>query len=186
MEKLWPQLTGDFYKTLQECDILLNRHGNLRGGLTNLSANLRWWLTAEGTVDNLIARLRFHMTKVEFYTNPEFDSIVRNGIEIQELRRQVANLERLMINGPQQSQDLWANVLSDELKARLESEYQINRPAWSVEGSEWPLKESFKALTFHFTAGTVTFNPAPDLGNVPELLDSRRNQIESSFPRCRH
>ena len=74
-----------------------------------------------------------------------------------------------MINGPEQSQNLSANVVSNELKGRLESEFQRNRPSWSVEGSEWPLREAFGALAFHFAGSTVRFNPASDLVNVPTL-----------------
>ena len=167
---MWPQLTGDFYRTLQECDSLLSDHGYMRSGRNNISSNFRWWFTAESNVDNLMARLRFHITKVEFYTRPaEFDAIVRSGSEIQQLRRQVARLERLMVNGPDQSENIWAKVVSNELKARLESEFQTNSPSWSVKDSEWPLKEAFEALVFHFEAGTVKFNPAPDLNSVPDL-----------------
>ena len=169
-EKLWPQLIGDFHQTLEECDSLLSRHGYLRRGRNNVSSNLRWWLSAEGAADNLMARVKFHIKKVEFYTKPAvFDSIIRNGSEIQQLRRQVAQLERLMINGPEQSQSLSANVVSDELRGRLEFEFQTNSPSWSVKGSEWPLKEAFEALAFHFAAGAVKFNAPPDLGNVPIL-----------------
>ena len=167
---MWPQLIGDFHKTLQECDSLLSRHGYLQTGRTNVSSNLRWWLSAEGAVDNLMARVRWHITKVEFYTRPsEFDAIIRNGREIQQLRKQVASLERLIINGPAQSETLSANVVSDELKGKFESEFRRKRPSWSVEGSEWPLKEAFGAVAFYFAAGTVNFNPAPGLSNVPEL-----------------
>lgn len=117
-----------------------------------------------------MARVRFHITKVEFYTRPsEFDSIIRNGNEIQHLRRQLADLERLMRNGPAQSHNLSANVLSDELRERLEREFQRNSPSWSVEGSEWPLKEAFEALTFHFATSTVVFSPPLDLGSVPKV-----------------
>ena len=169
-ERLWPQLTGDFHKTLQECDSLLSRHGSLQTGRTNVSSNFRWWLSAEGAVDSLMARVRWHITKVEFYTRPsEFDAIIRNGIEVQQLRRQVARLERLMINGLAQSENLSATVVSNELKEKFELEFRRKRPSWSVEGSEWPLKEAFGALAFHFAAGTVNFNPAPGLSNVPEL-----------------
>ena len=169
-ERLWPQLTGDFHKTLQECDSLLSRHGSLQTGRTNVASNLRWWLSAEGAVDSLMARVRWHITKVEFYTRPsEFDAIIRNGSEIQQLRRQVARPERLMINGPAQSENLSANAVSDELKGKFELEFRRKCPSWSVEGSEWPLKEAFGALAFHFAAGTVNFNPAPGLSNVPEL-----------------
>ena len=174
MENLWPQLIGDFYQTLQECDSLLSRHGYLRSGRNNISSNLRWWLSAEGAVDNLIGRLKFHITKVDFYTRPsEFDSIIRNGSEIQQIRRQMARqgaqLERLLRNTPEQSQNLSANVLSDELKGRLESEFQTNSPSWSVEGSEWPLKEAFEALAFHLGTGIVEYNRTPDLNSIPRV-----------------
>ena len=164
-EKLWPQLIGDFHQTLQECDSLLSRHGYLRSGRNNVSSNLRWWLSGEGAVDNLTARLKFHITKVGFYTKQsEFDSIIRNGSEIQQLRRQLAHL---MIHGPEQSQTLSANVVSNELKEGLKFEFQTNSPSWSTKESEWPIKEAFEALAFHFAAGTVKFNPPPDLGNLP-------------------
>lgn len=74
-----------------------------------------------------------------------------------------------MRNGPEQSHNLSANVLSDELRERLELEFQRNSPSWSVEGSEWPLKEAFEALTFHFARGTVIFSPPSDLGSVPRV-----------------
>lgn len=174
VESLWPRLTGDFHQTLQECDSLLSRHGYLRSGRNNISSNLRWWLSAEGPVDNLIARLKFHITKVEFYTRPsEFDSIMRNGSEIQQLRRQIARqgvqLEILLRNVSEQSQNLSANVLSDELKERLEFEFQTNSPSWFVEGSEWPLKEAFEALAFHLGTGIVEYDRTPDLGILPRV-----------------
>ena len=170
-ERLWPQLIGDFHKTLEECKSLLRRHGYLRSGRNSFSSGLRWWSSADGAVRDLRARLRFHIDKVDFYTKPaEFESIITNGSEIQHLRRQVAQLERLVINGPEQSQTLSANVLSDELKERFERQFQTNSPSWSVNGSEWPLKEAFEAQAFHFAAGTFKFNPPPDLGNVPVVI----------------
>ena len=173
-ENLWPQLTGDFHQTLQKCDSLLSRHDYLRNGRNSISSNLRWWLSAESAVDNLVARLKFHITKVDFYTRPtEFDSIIRNGCEIQQLRRQIARqgaqLERLLRHVPEQSQNLSTNVLSDELKGRLEIEFQTNRPSWSVEGSEWPLKEAFEALAFHLGTGIVEYDRTPDLGSEPRV-----------------
>lgn len=168
VQNLWSQLTGDFYQTLQECESLLNRNGHLRNGRTSVAYNLHWWLSAEDAVDNLTAKLRFHITKVEFYTIPsEFDSIVRNGSQIQQLRRQVANLERMMINGAGPSQTLWANFLPNELKAKFDTEFNQNRPLWLAEGSEWPLKEGMEALAFHFARGTVRFEPTSELGNIP-------------------
>ena len=100
---VWLQLTVDFCLTLQECDELLTRNGYLRSGRTNVAFNLRWWLSAEGAVDNQMAKLRFHIIKVGFYTDPAvLDSIVGTRNETQLLRRDVARLERLLTSGPEQ------------------------------------------------------------------------------------
>ena len=167
---LWSQLTGDFYQTLQECGSLLNRYHYLRNGRTNVAYNFRWWRSAESDVDNLMAKLKFHIAKVEFYAKPsEFNSIVRNGSQIQQLRRQVANLEQIMINGTGSTPTLWATFLSDELKAKFDSEFNKNRPVWLVQGSEWPLKDGLAALDFHFARSTVKFNPTQEYGKIPSL-----------------
>ena len=150
---------------------MLSRHRYLRSGRTNAAFNFRWWQSAEPAVDRLMAKLRLHIDKVDFYTKPsEFEAVIKNGSEIQQLRRQVANLERLMLNGPERSQALSANIISDEVIAKLEFQFQVNGPSWagSAEGSEWPLKEAFEALAIEFMASTVMFNPTPDLGTVPE------------------
>ena len=117
-----------------------------------------------------MAKLKLHIDKVEFYTRPsEFEAVIRNGSEIQQLRRQVANLERLMVHGPEKIRTLWTDILPDDLKEKLESQFRVNSPSWSSEGTEWPLKEAFDALAVHFAASTVMFNPSPGLGTVPDL-----------------
>ena len=167
-ESLWPQLIGDFHKTLEECESLLRRHGYLRSGRNNFSSGLRWWSSADGAVRKLRARLRFHIDKVNFYLkSAEFESSITDGSEIQHLRRQVAQLERRVINGPEQFQPLTASVLSDELRERFKFEFQRNSPSWSVQGSEWPLEEAFQAQAFHFKEGTFKFESPPDLSNLP-------------------
>lgn len=169
-EALWPRLTGDFYQTLLESQSLLSRHDHLRGGRTNALSNLRWWWSTEDAVNNLTARLRFHIAMVEFYARPiELDAVIRNGSQIQQLRRQVANLEYFLMTGGGPTPPVWGNIVSDELRAKLEAEFNTNRPRWCMEGSAWPLKEAFDALNFHFARGTVKFNPTPDGGKVPEL-----------------
>ena len=79
------------------------------------------------------------------------------------------NLERLIINGAGSSPTLWSNIVSDELRAKFGAEFSTNRPSWCVKGSEWPLKEAFDALNFHFARGTIAFNPTSDHDKVPEL-----------------
>jgi hypothetical protein len=117
-----------------------------------------------------MARLRFHINKVEFYARPsEFDAVVRNGSQLQQLRRQMDKLERLIVNGAGPSPTLWSNIVSDDLRPRFSAEFSTNGPSWCVEGSEWPLKEAFNALNFHFARGTIEFNPMSDRSKVPEM-----------------
>ena len=125
-------------------------------------------------MDKLIERLKYHITKVDFCTRPsQFESSLRNGSQIQQIRRQMARqgaqLKRLLGDTPEQSHNLSANVLTPELKGRLEFEFQQNSPSWSVEGSQWPLKEAFEALAFHLETGIVEYNRKPDLGNIPRV-----------------
>ena len=169
-QSLWPQLTGDFYQTLKECESLLARHGRLQNGRATAFANLNWWLSAEGAVDNLIAKLKWHITKVELYATPsQFEAVIKHGRDLQQLRRQVANLERMMIHGAQSSTTLWARVLSPELRARFEHGFDADRPPWFRDGSDWPLKEGFEALCWHFARSTIKFNTTSELGRIPEI-----------------
>ena len=167
-EIIWGQVTGDFYKTLQECEDLVARHG--RNGRTRAFANLNWGFSTESQVDNLLAKIKFHITKVEYYATPsKFEILIRHGRDLQQLRRQVANLERRIVHGDGPPMTLWAHVIPAELKAELERQFNTNRPSWLTEGSGWSLKEGLEALFFHFAKGTVNFNPTPTLGNVPDI-----------------
>ena len=169
-QNLWPQLTGDFYQTLKECESLLTRHGRLRNGHARPLDNLTWWLSAEGAVDNLMAKLKFHITKVEFYARPsQLEMLLRQGRDLQQLRRQLANLERMMRNGAEPSAGVWGHIIPTELKARLEHELFANRPSWFADGSQMPLKDGFEALVFHFARGTVTFTPLVNASKMPGL-----------------
>ena len=169
-ENIWGQVTGDFYQTLKECEELVARRGRLPNGRTRAFANLNWWFSTESAVDNLLAKIKYHITKVEYYATPsKLEALIRHGRDLQALRRQVANLERKIVQGDGPPTTLWAHVIPAELKAELEREFNTNRPSWLAEGSGWSLKEGFEALIFHFAKGTVNFNPTPTLGNVPEI-----------------
>lgn len=169
-QNLWPQLTGDFYQTLKECESLLARHGRLQNGRATAFDNLNWWLSAERVIENLTAKLKFHITKVEFYATPsQWEVMIRQGRDLQQLRKQVDRLERMMVHGAEPSTSLWAQLIPQELKVKLENGFNTKRPSWFTEGAEWPLKEGFEAVVFHFTRGTVNFNSTPDLGYLPEI-----------------
>ena len=171
-DSIWPQITGDFFQTLKECESLLVRHGRPQNGRMRVLFNINWWLTAEGAVDNLRAKLRFHISKVELYAKPsEFEAIIRQGRDIQQLRKQLANLERVMIHGAGPVTTLGAQFVTPDLNARFAHEFDANRPSWFSQGSDWPLKEGFEALIYHYGKGTVKFNPMPEHGNVPEIQE---------------
>ena len=170
-ERLWARLTGDFLQTLEECHSLLDRHNYLRNGRSKFSSNIRWWLTAEGAVDNLMARLKFHIDAVQWYTKPsEFQAAVQNAIEVQDLRRRMENLQRLIVNGPEKSRNLRYLVLSEELRQNFETALRDTGPKWVENESDWPLQEAFDSLAFHFAAGTVRFNPTLETGRIPDRI----------------
>lgn len=169
-QSLWLQVTGNFYQTLEECRTLLERHGRLRNGGPNAFANLNWWMSAEGAVDKLMAKLKDHISKVDFCAKPnQFEAIFRQGQDLQQLRRQVANLERRLFHGDEQSTTLWASIVPPELKANLEHAFIAHPPSWYVEGSAWPLKEAFEALIFYFAGGTVKSTLVSTLESIPDV-----------------
>ena len=149
---IWPDALGDFHQTLLECESLLARQGFLRNGRQRVLANFQWWLSAEVAADNLMARLKWHITRAEFYAKPsELEGIVKNGRDLQQLRREIANLEREIRNpGVQQSTDPRTDIVSAELKAKFERQFTSSTPSWIDQGSDWPLKEGLETLFFYF------------------------------------
>ena len=62
------ELTGDFQKTLDDCDKLLSDQSRFRRNKAGFVDNVRWWLGGTETqVKSLRERVHFHSTKVRNY-----------------------------------------------------------------------------------------------------------------------
>lgn len=59
-----PELTGDFTKTLQACEVLLNDNSKFVRNAAGFVDNVRWSMGTEKQVNSLRERVHFHSTKV--------------------------------------------------------------------------------------------------------------------------
>ena len=171
-----PEVTGDFHQTLNDCEKLLRNHAGLQRGRSNFFENFAWWTSAERDVYSLRERVKFHVTKVAFIAKP-FETQLLLGIQrdVQQLRRDVAHLTGVVTNGVGQMRNtsnppfLDSVALPDHILTRFTIAFNVDRPACFEERSDWPLKEGFDALVFHFSKSTIEFNSRPELGqNIPE------------------
>jgi hypothetical protein len=169
-------VTGDFQKTLKDCERLLQDHARLGYGRASIAANLAWWTSTEPDVNNLRERVNFHITKVSFIAKPfEIQLLLEIRRELQLLRSDVAQLRGILTNGPNVSNDssnasyLQSVHISDELAIRFMTALGTNKPSAFSERNEWPVREGFNALVFHFAKSTVEFSSNRSLGqNVPD------------------
>ena len=171
-----PDVTGDFHQTLIDCEKLLRKHAKLQRGRSNFLENFAWWTSAERDVYSLRERVKFHVTKVAFIAKP-FETQLLLGIQrdVQQLTRDVAHLRGVVTNGVGHMRNtsnppfLDSVALPNYILTRFTTAFNVNRPVCFQERSDWPLKEGFDALVFHFSKSTIEFNSRPELGqNIPE------------------
>lgn len=170
------EVTGDFHKTLRDCHRLLKDHARLQHGGASIADNMAWWTKTEGDVTILRERVTFHITKVSFIAKP-FETQLLSEIrrDLQLLRNDVAELRGIMTNGQVQPRDstitsyLQSVHVPHELASRFTTALHTNKPSGFTEPYEWPVKEGFNALVFHFAKSTVEFSSNRRLGqNVPD------------------
>ncbi|KAL8661587.1 MAG: hypothetical protein Q9202_005473 [Teloschistes flavicans] len=170
------EVTGDFHKTLRDCHRLLKDHARLQHGGASIADNMAWWTKTEGDVTILRERVTFHITKVSFIAKP-FETQLLSEIrrDLQLLRNDVAELRGIMTNGQLQPRDstitsyLQSVHVPHELASRFTTALHTNKPSGFTEPYEWPVKEGFNALVFHFAKSTVEFSSNRRLGqNVPD------------------
>lgn len=172
-----PEVTGDFNKTLKDCQKLLRDHARLQHGGATIADNMSWWTTTERDVTVLRERVTFHITKVSFIAKPfEIQLLLQIRRDLQLLRNDVAELRGIMTSSLVQPRDS-ANNLSylqsvhvpQELASRFTAALDIKKPAGFTELYKWPIKEGFNALVFHFAKSTVEFSSNRKFGqNVPD------------------
>lgn len=85
----------------------------------------------------------------------------------------MAHIRGILTNGPLHDSSnasyLQSVDISNELAIRFETALGTNKPLTFTESREWPVKEGFNALVFHFARSTVEFSSNRRLGqNVPD------------------
>ncbi|KAL8678287.1 MAG: hypothetical protein Q9186_005337 [Xanthomendoza sp. 1 TL-2023] len=174
------QTVGDFKKTLDECQKLLNDHERFQRDAAGFVDNVVWHISTQRDVDILRERVRFHATKLLIISKPfEIQLLLEIRQELQYLRRDVSEikrqLDRLLVNGDP-SLDPWSLAptltfpeIPDEIIAKFVDLTSFEPPATFQDLSHMPLKEGFDALVYHFSQSTVEFNPGFDLSQrTPE------------------
>lgn len=163
------EVTGDFCLTLRECDALLQNHQKFHRNQAGFVDNVLWHASTESEISNLKERVRLHITKLSFVIKPfEIQLLVGIRNELIKLQQEVRDLAGLMItlnrdttrdtalpSLPSIEMPLTPDVITKRFVAALD----LNRPDAFHDISDFPLKEGFDALVFHFAKSTVLFNP---------------------------
>lgn len=171
------EVTGDFRRTLRDCDLLLKDNSKFQRSAANFVDNVAWHSSTERDVSSLRERLHFHMIKVNFIAKP-FEIQLLLGIrhELQLLRKEVADLRAVLDWDPAQARyptnsDTHEKcfVVPQNLSDRFRNALVAKDPDFSKVRDGMPLKEGFDALAHHFAGSTVDFIPSPGLRqDVPE------------------
>lgn len=160
-----PELTGDFCKTLQECEQLLDNESHLQSQRARIVDNVRWNMFGVGdVVTELRERVQFHMTKILLLTKTLELELISGSTQHWSLALDTQGDDNT-------SAKQWDPRVPNELDERLIDALDINKPASFKEIGQFPLRESFDALMNHYQASTVTFKPTNNLQRIPEVKD---------------
>lgn len=163
-------IVGNFQRTLQECEALLERNKQFRIRDSNVLENLRYNLgKSEVQVDQLRSRLHFHAQKIRLVldrlsinllTNidDKVDDIlaiseqnlrVSEGIELELKKFHASWLGHVSGHGvPSRSASEGLHSVSASIAQRFEDTIRLDAPADLTNGV--PLIEGFDALLLHF------------------------------------
>ena len=174
------EVTGDFYGTLRECQTLLDDRARFGRNEANFVHTVLWHTSTEREVNNLRERVHLHETKVFFVIKPfEIQLLIGIRSQLIQLREEVEVVKGLVVT-LHKNDTLERSALPihpavrmlqipEEIIARFLNALNTNKPDAFHGISDFPLKEGFDALVFHFAKSTVEFNPGVGLGQrVPE------------------
>ncbi|KAL8670233.1 MAG: hypothetical protein Q9168_005222 [Polycauliona sp. 1 TL-2023] len=167
------QAVGDFKKTLDECEKLLNDHERFRRDTAGFVDNVVWHVSTQRDVEILTERVQFHATKLLIVTKPfEIHLLLEIRRELQDLRRDVSEIKGLLVNLLRnEDPDLDAFVsaqrvafpeIPPEVVRKFTKALSSNPPKAFQDVASMPLREGFDALVYHFAQSTVEFNPGFD------------------------
>ena len=175
--KALSQVTGDFLRTLQDCERLLSENSKFERTKAVFVDNLAWHNSTEREIKNLRQRVHFHQTKISFIAKPlEVPLLLGIHSEVKGIRRDVAELKGILVNDTARTPGSDSSTSSEEFSAlppdlalRFTKALSVNMPGTFQVQDDLPLSEGFDALIFHFAGSTVNIKPNPGPGqNVPE------------------
>lgn len=162
-------VTGDFGRTLRDCNALLRNHHKFHRNKAGFVDNVVWHASTESEISNLKERVRLHITKMSFVIKPfEIQLLVGIRNELIQLQQEVRDLAGLVITLRRDTTrdsalpslpSIEMPLISDAITQRFVAALELNRPDAFRTGSDFPLKEGFDALAFHFAKSTILFNP---------------------------
>lgn len=163
------EVTGDFGRTLKDCNVLLGNHHKFHRNKAGFVDNVVWHASTESEISNLKERVRLHITKMSFVIKPfEIQLLVGIRNELIQLQQEVRDLAGLVTTLRRDTTrdsalpslpSIEMPLISDAITQRLVAALELNRPDAFRTLSDFPLKEGFDALAFHFAKSTILFNP---------------------------
>ena len=164
------EVTGDFRRTLLDCETLLDDNARFQRSPAGFVDNIVWHASTKSDVKNLHQRVHFHMTKINYIAKPlELHLLFGIRRELQHLRREVAELRSLiapdndsrrgrLINGKEADRHF---SIPKELDERFTvALLSANSPSSFLDETNLPLKQGFDALVYHIANSTVNFKPS--------------------------
>ncbi|KAL9034636.1 MAG: hypothetical protein Q9180_005293 [Flavoplaca navasiana] len=155
------QAVGDFRKTLDECEKLLNDHERFRRNTAGFVDNVVWHVSTQRDVEILRSRVQFHATKLFIITKPfEIQLLLEIRRQLQDVQRDVSEIKGLLVsllrNEEPTLDTLFAAqriafpAIPDEIADKFTIWLAMNPPDKFQDVSSMPLKEGFDALVYHF------------------------------------
>ncbi|KAI4268225.1 MAG: hypothetical protein LQ337_007965 [Flavoplaca oasis] len=93
------QAVGDFKKTLEECEKLLNDHERFRRNTAGFVDNVVWHVSTQRDVEILRGRVQFHATKLQIITKPfEIQLLLEIRQQLQDVQRDVSEIKGLLVS----------------------------------------------------------------------------------------
>ena len=164
------EVTGDFTRTLDDCEKLLSDKPIFQLSATGFVENVVKLGPDKRVINDLRQRVDDHWTKIDFIAKP-FELHLLRGIyyELQQVRKDAVPLQGILVKDTTQSihpkrpkpHDVRLTVPPD-----LAKRFETQMP------HHLPLSEGFGAAILHLANSTVRFKPSPGTRqNIPEAAE---------------
>ena len=183
--KALSQVTGDFLRTLQDCERLLSNNTKFKRTKAGFVDNVVWHGWTEKEIKNLTQRVHFHQTKISFIAKPlEMQLLLSIHRDVKGLKKDLAEIRRILdltrISGSDSSTSSEELLtVPPALASRFIEALSVDKPETFLVQDDLPLKEGFDALVFQFSNSTL--NCSPNFGQQPSVQDESQylNLIKS-------